>query len=124
MKEYNWIKVAEFAKARDIADKRAFAWWVPYTLRKWDVIISKIKARVRKTNRKFGIEIPNSIAHAQRLDQKNKNTFWMNALPKEMLNVGVAFEVLPEDTKAPPGWQPVTGYLVWDCKMDFTRKAR
>ncbi len=24
----------------------------------------------------------------------------------------------------PPGWKKVTGHLVWDLKMDFTRKAR
>ena len=26
--------------------------------------------------------------------------------------------------KAPAGWHLVTGHLVWDVKMDFTRKAR
>jgi hypothetical protein len=32
--------------------------------------------------------------------------------------------VLPEDKNAPPAWRKVTGHLVWDLKMDFTRKAR
>ena len=41
-----------------------------------------------------------------------------------MHNVGVAFEVLREGEKAPPGWSKVTGHLVFDVKMDFTRKAR
>jgi hypothetical protein len=41
-----------------------------------------------------------------------------------MTEVGVAFEVLPEGKDAPPGWNNVTGHLVWDVKMDFTRKAR
>ena len=41
-----------------------------------------------------------------------------------MLNVGVAFEILPSGTRAPQGWREVTGHLVFDVKMDFTRKAR
>ena len=41
-----------------------------------------------------------------------------------MTEVGVAFEVLEEEMKAPIGWSKVTGHLVWDVKMDFTRKAR
>mgnify|MGYP003331585170 FL=1 len=48
----------------------------------------------------------------------------MDALTKEMKNVGIAFEVLPEGKWAPPGWTKVTGHLVWELKMDFTQKAR
>ena len=48
----------------------------------------------------------------------------MDALAKEMYNVGVAFEVLDEREQAPNGWKKVTGHLVWDVKMEFTRKAR
>eukprot|EP00957_Ditylum_brightwellii_P182201 13881200-Ditylum_brightwellii.AAC.1 len=41
-----------------------------------------------------------------------------------MLNVGIAFEVYEEGRSTPPGWKKVTGHLVWDVKIDFTRKAR
>ena len=41
-----------------------------------------------------------------------------------MYNVSVAFEILDEGAHAPHGWKQVTGHLVWDVKMDFTRKAR
>jgi hypothetical protein len=41
-----------------------------------------------------------------------------------MTNIGIAFEVLEKEQSAPPGWKKVTGHLVWDLKMDFTRKAR
>eukprot|EP00957_Ditylum_brightwellii_P170927 13009511-Ditylum_brightwellii.AAC.1 len=41
-----------------------------------------------------------------------------------MLNVGIAFEVYEEGKLAPPGWKKVIGHLVWDIKMDVTRKAR
>ena len=49
---------------------------------------------------------------------------WSDALKKEMYNVGVAFEILDEGAHTPHGWKRVTGHLVWDVKMDFTRKAR
>ena len=45
---------------------------------------------------------------------------WMDALAKEMFNVGIAFEVLVEIQSAPPGWSKVTGRLMCDVKMDFT----
>ena len=57
------------------------------------------------------------------LDRSNGNILWRDALVKEMKNVGVAFEVLPEGSKATAGWKPVTGHLVWDIKIDFTRKV-
>ena len=47
---------------------------------------------------------------------------WKDALALEMFNVGVAFEILEEGQ--PLGWKKASGHLIWDVKMDFTRKAR
>ncbi len=124
MKESHPVEVAEFATARGIENEPAFAWWVPYTLRKRDVILSAVKSRIQKATHKYGIEVPTSMKHAYQIDAQAGNTFWRDAVAKEMLNVGIAFEVLTEDRKAPVGWKKVTGHLVWDVKMDFTRKAR
>ena len=124
LKESHPVELAEFSRARGIDSEPAFAWWVPYTLRKRDVILSSIKKRIRKTTHKYGIEIPTSIEHAYQIDSKNKNHFWRNAIQKEMTNVGVAFEILSTGKKAPPGWKGASGHLVFDVKMDFTRKAR
>ena len=63
------------------------------------------------------------VAHAKELDHTNGNTLWMDTLKKEMYNVVVAFEMLEDSSKAPSGWTKVMGHLVWDVKMDFTRKA-
>ena len=41
-----------------------------------------------------------------------------------MKNVRVAFEVLPEGAAPPPTYKPLQCYMVFDVKMDFTRKAR
>ena len=79
---------------------------------------------MKKKTHKYGIEVPRDVTHARELDRLNGNTLWMDALKKEMYNVGVAFEVLDEGASAPKGWHKVTGHIVWDVKMDFTRKAR
>eukprot|EP00980_Cylindrotheca_fusiformis_P010189 scaffold2267_cov92-Cylindrotheca_fusiformis.AAC.8 len=46
MKESYPVHTAEFTKACGIDKEPAFSWWVPYTLRKRDVIVSAVKARV------------------------------------------------------------------------------
>jgi hypothetical protein len=118
MKESHPIEVAEFAKARGIDGEPAFAWWVPYTLHKRDVILSAVKSRIRRMSHKYGIEIPLSVDHAYEIE------FWRNAIQKEMYNIGVAFEILQTGEKAPIGWSKVSGHLVFDIKMSFERKAR
>jgi hypothetical protein len=80
LKESHPCEAAEFAKVQGNADKPAFAWWVPYTLQKRDIILSKIKARIRKTTHKYGIEKPTSMEHAFAIDKKNGNTLWGDAL--------------------------------------------
>jgi hypothetical protein len=94
MKESHPVETAEFARARGIDDEAAFAYWVPYTLRKRDVIVSAIKSRLKQTSHKYGIEVPTSVKHALELDAMNDNHLWRDALSKEMHNVGIAFSVL------------------------------
>ena len=131
LKESNPVQVGEYVISRGIQDEPAFAWWVPYTMRKRDVIVAAIKSRLKKTSHKYGIEMPmparnteEAVWNAQELDRKNGNTFWMDALSKEMGALVIAFEMLEHGHKAPVGWFKATGHIVWDVKMDFTRKAR
>jgi hypothetical protein len=58
------------------------------------------------------------------LDRKRENPFWKDALALEMTNIGIAFEVLESNKYVRPGWKKVPGHLVWDIKMDFSRKSR
>jgi hypothetical protein len=108
---------------RGIADEPAFAWCVPHTLRRRNAILSAVKARVRKKTHKYGIEVPTSLDRAKELDRINGNTLWMDALKLEMHNVGAAFGFLDDGKSAPQGWK-ASGHIIWDLKMDFTRKAR
>jgi phosphohistidine phosphatase SixA len=54
LKESNPVDIAEYVTSRGIDKEPAFAWWVPYTLRKRDAIVSSISARARKTTHKYG----------------------------------------------------------------------
>ena len=84
----------------------------------------RYEGETMRTTHKYGIEIPTSVDHAMEIDRKNGNTMWKDALALEMFNVGVAFEILEERQMAPPGWNKASGHLIWDVKMDFTRKMR
>ena len=46
LKESNPVKTTEFSMAIGITDEAVFAWWVPYTLKKRDVIIGKVQAPI------------------------------------------------------------------------------
>ena len=81
-------------------------------------------SRVRKCSHKYGIEIPTSITHAKLIDQKNGNHFWTDAILKEIKNFSIAFTILDLGKKALPGWTKASGHLVFDVKIDFTRKSR
>ena len=65
LKESNPVQVALLDKSRGLQDELTFQWWVPYTLKKYDRIISSIKARVKVTTHKYRIEIPTSIKHVK-----------------------------------------------------------
>jgi hypothetical protein len=73
---------------------------------------------------KYGIELPSSILNAIEIDCRSGNTFCQDALAKEMGNVCVAFEILGQNAKAPPGWHKALGHIVFYVKMDFTQKAQ
>jgi hypothetical protein len=124
LKESHPVQVAEYVVAKGIDKEPAFKWWVPYTLKKMKVIVSAVKSRLKHTTHKYGVEVPRSFDHARQLDKKNGNTLWMNAWEKEMTNVSIAFEILDEGERAPSDWKRSSGHLIWDVKMDFTRKAR
>ena len=79
----------------------------------------------RKRTHKFGIELPKSVAEARRIDKKNGNSLWEDAIRKEMKAVQVAFKLLDDGERAPPTYQQIRCHMIFDVKMDtFQRKAR
>ncbi len=106
----------------------AFNWWIPYVLRKHDQIISLVHGRTTrylKRTHKFGIEIPKTFKEALALDRKNGNTLWADAIAMEMREVHIAFNILPDGSSVPIGYQKIPCHMIFDVKMkDFRQKAR
>ena len=133
LKESYPVQLAEYAVANQIDDEPAFNWWAKKVLRRRDRIIAKVKSKYWRTSHKFGIRIPKTVEEAYRIDQENGNTFWTDAIAKEMRNVRVAFSIVegvtPEEMrqgKVKPGYKFCGTHMIFDIKMDgkFTRKAR
>ena len=122
MKESYPVQVAEFAVANKLVHEPAFCWWVPYTLRKRDVILASVKARVRNTTVKYGIVRPSSVKEARAIDKANGNTLWQDAIDLEINTILPAFD-FPSNNHAPKDYSRSSGHIVFDVKMDFTRKA-
>jgi hypothetical protein len=128
LKESHPLETAKYAVAMGINHEPAFNWWVPHVMRKRDQIISamaKRSARYLKRTHKFGIKIPRTVKEALELDPQNGNIFWADAIAKEMTEARKAFDILPDGTTAPIGYQKIPCHMVFDIKMeDFKRKAR
>ena len=133
LKASNPVELAEYAVANRLTAEPAFAWWAPYALRRRNRIISKLKTRYWRTSHKFGIRLPHSIDEALAIDKENGNDFWEKAINKEMKRVKISWKIHEEhapeqvrDGKAETliGFQEIGCHLVFDVKMDFTRKAR
>lgn len=72
-KQSNPVDVAIYAKENGLVEQPAFAWWVPYTIKKKDRIIGAVKARVGLRIHKYGVQVPRTLQEAYELDNKNGN---------------------------------------------------
>ena len=93
LKESYPVQTAVYAVVAKIAMEPAFAWWVLYTLKKRNQIISKVNSTYWLRTHKFGIRIPKSVEEAKCLDQENGDSQWWEAICNKMRNVRPAFEV-------------------------------
>lgn len=53
-------------------------------MKKRDRIIAAVNTHVRHNTHKYGLKVPTSVAHALEIDKKNGNTYWADAIAKEM----------------------------------------
>jgi hypothetical protein len=134
LKQSNPIELAEYAIANQIHEEPAFKWWISDVLRRRNRIISKVKRRYWSLTHKFGIQVPKTVEEAIQIDEATGTTFWFDAIRKEMEKVKIAFEFCEDWTpeqirqglarKDFVGYQEITCHMVFDVKMDLTRKAR
>ena len=93
VKESYPVQLAEFAISNRIAEEPAFAWWVPFVMKKRNHILAKVKSKYWLRSHKFWIRIPKSMEEAKKVDNQNRNTLWWDAICKEMRYVRPAFEL-------------------------------
>ena len=125
LKESYPVEIAEYAVANKIASEPAFAWWVPYTMKRKARMIAAANTRYAQRTHKFGIEVPKSVKEALEIDRRTGTTYWRDAIGLEVKNVDVAFEDLEDDEKVPIGYQFVHCHMIFDVKPgSLKRKAR
>ena len=113
-----------YAKDNNLLDEPAFAWWAPHVIRKRERLIKTVQFRHRRIGYKFGVRIPTTIEEALAIDGDNENNLWENSTLKEMNGVRVAFDIKEKGRKPPPGYSHVNLMVIFDVKIDFTRKMR
>jgi hypothetical protein len=125
LKESNPVEIADYVVTHGLDSEPAFAWWVPFTLKRRNRIMAAVHKRYHKRTHKFGIEIPKTYEDCVRIDKENGNTYWQDAIQKEMAKVSIVFKTLGDDEQVPPTFQQMQCHMVYDVKMEnFQRKAR
>ena len=72
---------------------------------------------------KCGVWLPETMKEALQIDEEIGTDHWRKAIQKEMKNVMVIFEFDDSD-KILVGFQKISCHVVFDVKIDLTRKAR
>ena len=120
------VQLADYAVANGIQKKPAFAWWIPYTLKKRTAIISKVKSKYWERTHKYGIRVPKNVKEAERIDAENGDTQWRDAIAMEMKNNRIGFETFEGNPEELVGYEEISAHLIFDVKLseNFRRKAR
>ena len=125
------IDLAEYAVAQQIETEPAFHWWVPQTRNHMQRMINKVKKKYWKTTSKFGIRLPHSVEEALAIDEQTGTDYWRKAIDKELKAVKIAWEAREDldidrvrARRQLIGYTEITCHMVFDIKLDLTRKAR
>jgi hypothetical protein len=124
MKELFPIQVTEFAVNRGLQQEAAFSWWVKDTLARKNSIVKAMKSRYVRKMHKYGIRLPKDIKEAYELDRESGTDYWHQAIVKEMTNNASAFQFLEPEENIPIGSTWIPSHMIFDVKVDLTRKAR
>ena len=105
-------------------EEPTFDWWAVQTLKKQTQILSKVQSRMVKKMKKIDLEVPYDVKESYAFDVKNSNTFWHDAITREMRNIMVSYNILDDDLKITKGYKSLGVHLIFDIKIDLTRMAR
>jgi hypothetical protein len=122
LKESHPVEVAEYSVYMKLVSEPAFAWWVPFTIKKRNQLIKAVKKCYFRENQKYGIELPKTVKRALEIDRETETTFWKDAIQKEMGAVWKTFDILEEGAASPIGHKMIKVHMVFDIKPDFTAR--
>jgi hypothetical protein len=117
------VQTTEYAMSRGIHEEMAFRWWVKHTLKKKERILKAVRTCYLKRTHKFGLRLPKSVEEAYEIDRETGTDYWHRAILKEMKNNAVAFQLVDEQD-VPVGYQWIPCHMIFNIKLDLTRKAR
>jgi len=123
LKNSNMVEVAQYAIDNRIDSEPAFDWWVRDVIKRRERLIKMSQSYRIRTGYKFGLRVPNTVKEALEIDKERGDTLWQDAITKEMTNVRIAFEIR-SDNIPPPGFQRIPHNIIFEIKMDLTRKTR
>ena len=83
-----------------------------------------VNKRISRATHNHGVEIPNSVDHVKRLDEKNDNVLQMETINKEMENLKVDVDVLEYGNKIVVVYHKASGHLGFDIRVTLEYKAR
>jgi hypothetical protein len=123
------LMLVAYAHANHLTNQSDWRWVKEYasTESEMEAITRVYKASSKSDKRmKFGVEVPQGMKAAMRLDAVNGNTLWRDALKKELqqINDYRTFRLVDENEFLPDDYQRVPYHFVWDVKFDLRRKCR
>jgi hypothetical protein len=126
------VTCAIYAKDHDLLDLPGWKRFKSIAKRqkKFIRMVNQAKLRSYRTapQYKYGFELPKNFPHAVRLDERNGNTRWQDAvrLEREQIDEYETFKDLGHKsvTKAPEGYKKIRVHLVFDVKHDGRHKGR
>ena len=98
------------------------------TSRRSNLFVGKVKSRYLDTSHKFGTRLPHSVGKTIKLDKENKNAMWQDAIAKEIVHVRPALNSfigsVQEAKSKLVAYKQIRCHMIFDIKLDFTRKTR
>ena len=123
----NPFVLLDYAARHKLEHHPDWKWTTEYTAERRVQLARAFKAQVdpKAPQFKFGVEVPQHVGHAMRLDRTNMDTLWRESIEKELqqINDYKTFRSLAkgEDLST---FTKIPYHIVFDVKFDLRRKAR
>ena len=63
------MDLGEYSVAHQISDKTLFAWYVPYIMKKGNIIISRLKTKNWRKTHQYGVRLTKNVMEAMYIYQ-------------------------------------------------------